>query len=350
VKTSEFDYTLPGERIARRPAEPRDAARLLVLDRDGRSDRCVADLPDLLRPGDLLVVNDTKVLRARLFARRASGGRVEILLLRREPAGAWEALVRANKRLRPGEVVRVEGGAAATLVERPEGGALWRVRFDVPDVDALLERAGHVPLPPYLHRPDEPADVERYQTVFARHPGSAAAPTAGLHFTPALLAGLAARGIGVAAVTLHVGYGTFRPVEAERIEDVRLHAEDFEVSGEAARAILGRQGRLVAVGTTTARVLETLAASGGIRAAAGRTDLFVHPGHRFRAIEGLLTNFHLPRSSLLMLVCAFGGTARILDAYRHAVEAGYRFYSYGDAMLVWPEAPGGSAEGAPGAP
>ena len=337
MKPGDFDYDLPPGRIAETPVTPRDAARLLVLGEE-REDRRVADLPALLRPGDLLVVNDTRVRKARLFGRRATGGRVELLLLRPEPGGAWEALVRANKRVRPGESVDVDGGARATLVERPGGGAVWRVRFDAGDMDELLERAGHVPLPPYIKRDDTPVDEERYQTIFAREPGAAAAPTAGLHFTPDLLARLRERGVDVAAVTLHVGYGTFQPVEAERVEDWRLHAEEFEVTEEAAARIAGRRGRLVAVGTTTTRVLETLAATGGIRAASGRTDLFLHPGRRLRAVEGLLTNFHLPRSSLLMLVCAFGGTARVLDAYRHAVAAGYRFYSYGDAMLVWPGA------------
>lgn len=334
MKPADFHYDLPPDRIAETPVSPRDKARLLVLG-EGLADRRVADLPGLLKPGDLLVVNDTRVRKARLYGRRATGGRVELLLLRPEPGGAWQALVRANKRLRPGEEIRVEGGARATLLERPAGDAVWRVRFDVADMDALLARFGHVPLPPYIRRADAPADEERYQTIFANRPGAAAAPTAGLHFTPALLERLAERGVGIVPVTLHVGYGTFQPVEAERLEDVRLHSEEFFVSEETAARIAGRRGRLVAVGTTTVRVLETLASTGGIRAAAGRTDLFLYPGYRFRAVEGLLTNFHLPQSSLLMLVCAFGGTERVLAAYRHAVERGYRFYTYGDAMLLW---------------
>jgi S-adenosylmethionine:tRNA ribosyltransferase-isomerase len=325
VRLDEFDYELPPDRIATRPAEPRDSARLLVLDGDELAERHVRDLPQLLAPNDLLVVNDTRVRPARLFGRRATGGKVELLLLR--PAGgAWEALVRANKHLRPGEEIATDGGLHATLVEKT--GAVWRVRFDG-DVEAALDVAGHVPLPPYIKRDDTPADRERYQTIFARETGSAAAPTAGLHFTPELAAQL-----DVVSITLHVGYGTFQPIEAENVEDWRLHAEEFEVTDEAAARIRQCKGRVIAVGTTTTRVLETLAATGGIRAARGRTDLFIHPGFEFKAIDGLLTNFHLPKSSLLLLVCAFGGTERVLAAYRHAVAAGYRFYSYGDAMLV----------------
>lgn len=340
MRPDEFDYSLPPERIAAEPASPRDAARLLVL-RDGISDRRVRDLPDLLEPGDLLVVNDTKVRRARLFGRRATGGRVELLLLKSLPGGEFEALARAHKRLRPGEVVPLEGGLMATLLERPEGGAVWRVRIEggAGGVEETIERVGHVPLPPYVKRPDRPEDRERYQTIFAERVGAAAAPTAGLHFTPELLDALGARGIGIARITLHVGYGTFAPIEAERVEDHRLHAEEFEVTEEAAAAIQGRRGRLIAVGTTTTRVLESLARTGGVRAAKGTTDLFLYPGCRFEAIDGLLTNFHLPRSTLLMLVCAFAGRDRVLHAYAHALEAGYRFFSYGDAMLVFPSGP-----------
>jgi len=336
VKPSDFDYPLPEGHIAQRPASPRDAARLLVVERatGRRTDALVRDLPRFLEPGDLLVVNDTKVLHARLFGRRATGGRIEMLLLRRDEGGDHEALVRTHGSLRPWETLAMDGGIRATLLERPGGGAIWRARLAAEgDLDAVLERAGHVPLPPYLKRPDDALDRERYQTIFAAHPGSAAAPTAGLHFTPALLEALAARGVGVAKVTLHVGYGTFQPVEAERIEEHRMHAEEYEVTEEAARAISGRKGRLVAVGTTTTRVLESLAATGGVRAARGRTDLFLRPGHAFRAVELLFTNFHLPRSSLLMLVCAFGGREQVLGAYAHALAAGYRFTSYGDATL-----------------
>ncbi|MHC4731223.1 MAG: tRNA preQ1(34) S-adenosylmethionine ribosyltransferase-isomerase QueA [Planctomycetota bacterium] len=335
MRTAEFDYDLPSERIALEPVAPRDRARLLVLPAEGLRDAHVRDLPDLLEPGDVLVVNDTKVRPARVFGRRVTGGRVEFLLLEREPGGVHAALVRANKRLRPGEIVQMDGGLEARLLERPEGGAIWRIRIEgAPDVDAVLDRVGHVPLPPYIKRPDRPEDRERYQTMFAAHGASAAAPTAGLHFTPGLVARLQARGVEIVTVTLHVGYGTFQPIASERVEDHRLHAEDFAVTAEAAERITRRRGRLVAVGTTTTRVLETLAATGGVRAATGRTDLFLYPGRPFQAIDGLMTNFHLPQSSLLLLVCAFAGRERVLAAYEHALAHGYRFYSYGDAMLI----------------
>jgi S-adenosylmethionine:tRNA ribosyltransferase-isomerase len=331
VKVKAFTFPLPPDRIASKPAEPRDAAKLLVVG-ETLMDRAVSDLPELLEPGDLLVVNDTKVRRARLFGRRATGGKVEILFLRDLSPGLHEALVRANKRLRPGESIEMEGGVFATLEERPDADAIWRVKIEG-DLEAALESAGHVPLPPYIKREDTAADRDRYQTIFARDPKSAAAPTAGLHFTPELMRRLAERGVETATVTLHVGYGTFQPVDTEEVEDHRLHEEEFEVSEEAARAILERKGRLVAVGTTTTRVLESLAATGGIRATRGRTDLFLYPGKKLQAIDLLFTNLHLPESSLLMLVCAFGGTERVLAAYRHALAHDYRFFSYGDAML-----------------
>jgi len=336
VNLSDFDYALPPDRVALHPAEPRDSARLLVVDRRGGApvDAQVRDLPGFLEPGDLLVVNDTKVLHARLFGRRASGGRVELLLIRREGPGTREALLRAHRSLPPGERLALDGGITATLLERTGPGPVWRVALECDgDLEAAIERAGHVPLPPYIRRADLPEDRARYQTVFAARPGSAAAPTAGLHFTEGLLARLAERGVGVARITLHVGYGTFQPIEVERVEEHRMHAEEFEVTAEAARAIRERKGRCVAVGTTAARVVESLAASGGIRAARGRTDLFLYPGRPFRAVEALLTNFHLPKSSLLLLVCAFAGRERVLEAYAHAIERGYRFYSYGDASL-----------------
>ena len=326
MKVRTFDYELPPDRIATEPADPRDSARLLAL--DGLRDRSVRNLPDLLEPGDLLVVNDTKVVPARVFGRRATGGKVEFLFLRRD-----RALVKAHRRLRPGEVVETDGGLSVELVEKE--GAIWRLRVDG-DVADVMERFGHVPLPPYIKREDRAEDREHYQTIFAAYAGSAAAPTAGLHFTPALLDALEQRGVGLTRITLHVGYGTFQPVDAEEVEEHRLHSEEFLVSEQAAAAIREREGRLIAVGTTTTRVLEALARTGGIRAASGSTDLFLYPGRRFEAIDGLLTNFHLPQSSLLMLVCAFAGTERVLAAYAHAIEAGYRFYSYGDAMLAFP--------------
>jgi S-adenosylmethionine:tRNA ribosyltransferase-isomerase len=329
LQIREFDYELPPDRIAGQPADPRDSARLLLLS-TGLADHSISDLPDLLEPGDLLVVNDTKVVPARVFGRRATGGKVEFLLLRHD-----RALVKAHRRLRPGEVVEMDGGMRAELLEKE--GAVWRIRIESEEpVEEVLQRVGHVPLPPYIKRPDTGADRASYQTMFAAHAGSAAAPTAGLHFTPGLVTRLEERGIGFARVTLHVGYGTFQPIEVDDVESHRMHREEFEVTAEAAEAMNSRKGRLVAVGTTTTRVLETLARTGGIRAERGATDLFLYPGQEFRAIDGLLTNFHLPQSSLLMLVCAFAGTEKTLAAYKHAVELGYRFFSYGDAMLVLP--------------
>jgi len=333
LRLAELAYDLPPDRIALEPATPRDSARMLVDRPEGREDRIVADLPDLLGPDDLVVVNDTRVRAARLFGRRATGGRVELLLLEREPGGVYRALVKANKRLRPGERIGTDGELVATLLERPHADAIWRVGFEGgaggSGVDEILDRVGHVPLPPYIKRPDRPEDRERYQTVYARETGSAAAPTAGLHLTPALLARL-----DVVAVTLHIGYGTFQPVECERVEDHVLHEEEFEVTEEAAARIRACRGRIVAVGTTTVRVLETLHRTGGIRAARGRTDLFLHPGKSIAVPDLLLTNLHLPDSSLLLLVAAFLGVERTKAAYAHALAHGYRFYSYGDAMLA----------------
>jgi S-adenosylmethionine:tRNA ribosyltransferase-isomerase len=344
MRTEDFDYELPPERIARVPAPRRSDARLLVLDREGGglADRRIRDLAELLRPGDLLVRNDSRVRPARLRARRKSGGEVEILLVEPLPDGAWAALVRPGRKLRDGEAVTLHGSAEAVLEERLEEG-MRRVRFpDEVDVEAFAEAHGRMPLPPYIARargadPRDALDRERYQTVYARRTGSCAAPTAGLHFDGPLLARLRARGVGTAEITLHVGPGTFRPVKADRIEDHRLHAESYEVTSETAAAIEGtraRGGRIVAVGTTTVRVLESIAAEGPIRATRGSTRLFIHPPYRFRVVDALLTNFHLPRSSLLMLVAALAGREAVLRAYRHAVAAGYRFYSYGDAMLI----------------
>jgi S-adenosylmethionine:tRNA ribosyltransferase-isomerase len=353
MKLEDFDYELPAERIAQEPAAERDAARLLVHDRarDATAHRSVRDLPELLRPGDLLDVNDTRVLSARLFARRASGGRVELLLV--EPAAVprtWSALVHPARRLGDGEGLALEGapGWSVRLLGRGRdpGGKPemeWRVRFEddagaVLAPEDVLARAGHVPLPPYVTRPDAAADAERYQTVFARAPGAVAAPTAGLHFTPALLARLAARGVERATVTLHVGPGTFQPVKAARIEDHVMHAERFVLPAEtvaAVRAARARGSRVVAVGTTAVRVLESNADEHGeLAARSGTTRLFLYPGARFRFVDALLTNFHLPRSTLLMLVSAFAGRERVLGLYREALQHGYRFYSYGDAMLL----------------
>jgi len=354
MRLSDFDYPLPGELIAQEPPAERSASRMLVLHRGaGRwEDRLFRELPEFLSPGDCLVLNDSRVLPARLFGRRAGvralrvgkknparkthlKGRVEIFLLRRsaEDPRVWQALVRPGRKMRPGERILVEGGLEAEILRwGPFGERTVRFAYEG-DLIAQLERIGHVPLPPYIRRPDRPEDRERYQTVYARRPGSVAAPTAGLHFTEEILERCRAAGADIAWVTLHVGLGTFQPVRAEPIEQQRLHAECFEISEENA-ARLRAASRLVAVGTTSVRVLETAARAQGLAAMQGETDLFIYPGFEFRATGALLTNFHLPRSSLLMLVCAFAGRELTLAAYRHAVEQRYRFYSYGDCMLV----------------
>jgi S-adenosylmethionine:tRNA ribosyltransferase-isomerase len=348
VRTDDFDYDLPAASIAQEPA-PRGESRLLVLDREGperhaRHSR-IADLPRLLRPTDLLVLNDTRVIPARLFGRSAGGGRMEILLLEKVAEREWEALVKPGKRARPGALIGLDGLTAEVIAKREAGAAhRYLLRFSEP-VEPHLDRLGHVPLPPYIHRPDTAEDRERYQTVFARSPGAIAAPTAGLHFSEALLREIAAAGIETARVTLHVGLGTFKPVAVERIAEHRMESERYEIGEEAAAAIRNarREGRrIVAVGTTVVRTLESAALAaaddgGEVRAGSAATTLFITPGFRFRAVDVLLTNFHLPRSTLLMLVSAFAGRAgreRVLAAYREAVREGYRFYSYGDAMLV----------------
>jgi S-adenosylmethionine:tRNA ribosyltransferase-isomerase len=348
-----FDYDLPAERIAQYAA-PRGASRLLVLAAAGaRRHRRIADLPELLDPGDLLVVNDSRVLPARLFARRRSGGgRVELLLVERLAPRRWTAIARPGRRLRTGAVLEV-AGELELIVEEVDDGGLYRLRGDRP-LAPLLERHGHIPLPPYIQRPDEPADRERYQTVFARTPGSIAAPTAGLHFDDRLLAELRRRQIEVCALTLHVGPATFQPIRGDSIDGHRMAGERFAVTPAAAARVAharARGGRVVAVGTTVVRTLETVAAGNGlIAAASGRTELFIRPGHRFRVVDLLLTNFHLPRSTLLLLVCALGGRERVLAAYREAVAEGYRFYSYGDAMLVDPAPQASGSDPKPGRP
>ncbi len=350
---ADFDFELPPELIAQHPLAERSASRLL----DGRAaqpvDRTFRDLPGLLRAGDLLVFNDTRVIKARLYGRKASGGAVEALIERVLPAHdgrheAW-AHLRASKSPRAGQVVNfgAEGQAAfaADVLGRcgPDN-ALFHLRFQS-DVLTLLERHGHVPLPPYITHADSADDERRYQTVFARAPGAVAAPTAALHFDAAVLAGLAERGIATASVTLHVGAGTFQPVKVERIADHQMHSEWFEVPQATADAIattLARGGRVVAVGTTTLRALESAAqaaAPGEVPAVGARdTRIFITPGFEFRVVDLLVTNFHLPKSSLLMLVSAFIGHARMQALYAHAIEQGYRFFSYGDAMLLQREA------------
>lgn len=334
MKTADFTYDLPPELIAQTPIEPRDASRLLVLDRSTGTigHRHFYELPDLLQAGDVLVVNDSRVIPARIFAHKAhSGGSIEILLLRRLDDLNWQALLRGH-RLRVGLRIEVSSDLIAEVIEHASSGE-FVIHFDRP-IDAQLDRVGVMPLPPYIHT--RLADPNRYQTVYARTPGSAAAPTAGLHFTPVLIDLLKERGIDLVPVILHVGLDTFKPVESEDVEQHHIHTEYMELSAEAAAQI--RQAkhsgrRVIAVGTTAVRVLET-AARHDFQAFIGDTDLFIYPGFEFRAIEGLITNFHLPRSSLLMLVSAFAGKANIERAYAAAIAQKYRFFSFGDAMLI----------------
>jgi S-adenosylmethionine:tRNA ribosyltransferase-isomerase len=338
MRRRDFFYELPDELIARYPLAERAASRLLCLDgaTGAVADRHFTDLVELLHPGDLLVLNDTRVIPARLIGRkRATGGAVEVLVERLVAADGFLAHVRASKALKPGGVVVLEDGTELAVEGR--AGELYRLR--VPDATAVLERCGHVPLPPYIDRPDEALDRERYQTVYAREPGAVAAPTAGLHFDAALLDALAARGVGRAFVTLHVGAGTFQPVRAEDVREHRMHAEYAVVSESVCSAVAAaraRGGRVVAVGTTAVRSLESAARDGSLAPFAGDTRLFIYPGYRFKAIDAMITNFHLPESTLLMLVSAFAGREHTLTAYRHAVAGRYRFFSYGDAMFVTP--------------
>ena len=369
LRTSDFDYDLPPEAIAQHAGE-RGESRLLVLGRT-IEERLFADLPDLLDPGDLLVVNDTRVIPARLRARRPTGGRVEILLIEpadgatepdgaqepngaREPVGAvdnvgagenagvcepaagtsWWCLLRPGRRMVRGATLAVEGGPGGRVEERADG--RFRLAFDQP-IEPLLGELGETPLPPYIERPAEPRDRKRYQTVYAAQPGAVAAPTAGLHFTPELLEALERRGVRRATVTLHVGPGTFRPVKTEDPAAHVMDSERFAIPEATAAAVAAARrhgGRVVAVGTTVVRSLETAATKDAVAAGAGRTELYIRPDYEFRVVDRLITNFHLPRSTLLMLVCAFAGRRRTLDAYRQAAASGFRFASYGDAMLV----------------
>ncbi|HEY1694655.1 MAG TPA: tRNA preQ1(34) S-adenosylmethionine ribosyltransferase-isomerase QueA [Polyangiaceae bacterium] len=376
MRVAALHYELPPELIAQRPAEERELARLLAVPRgEGEpGHRRVSELPELLAPGTLVVVNDTRVIPARLLGRkRETGGRVEVLLVRRvgmrdlevapeeiRSVEVWRALGKASKPLKFGADVEVtrpgmEGGPAAIVVRllgRADDDGLLEVGLWTPGgepVDAAVRACGHVPLPPYIKREDEPFDADRYQTVYARHDGAVAAPTAGLHVTNALLGRLAVRGCDVASVTLHVGLGTFQPVTVEDLDQHAMHAERYVVSQSTADAIAQARARgaeVVAVGTTTVRALESAAdpdRPGHVLAGAAETRLLVQPGYSWRVVDGLLTNFHLPRSTLLALVAAFAGTERVLEAYRLAVAQRYRFFSYGDAMLLWR-----AAHGAPG--
>jgi S-adenosylmethionine:tRNA ribosyltransferase-isomerase len=351
-----FDFELPEERIALRPAEPRDSARLLLIE-PGKpfADRVVRDLPELLAPGDVLVLNDTKVIPSRLYGlrlREETAARVEIMLHKREGADRWRAFARPAKKLQPGDLIRF-GEASDSMVcelvrldaeveEKGEGGeVVLRFAFSGPVLDEAIARLGELPLPPYIagKRPTDARDFSDYQTVYAREEGAVAAPTAGLHFTPELFAELDARGIRRETLTLHVGAGTFLPVKAEDTAGHRMHSEWGSISEDAAAALNRTRaagGRIVAVGTTSLRLLESAAREDGtIAPFSGDTDIFITPGYRFRAVDGLMTNFHLPRSTLFMLVSAFAGLETMRGAYAHAVASGYRFYSYGDSSLIW---------------
>ncbi|MDD5109819.1 MAG: tRNA preQ1(34) S-adenosylmethionine ribosyltransferase-isomerase QueA [Patescibacteria group bacterium] len=340
IHPGKFDYALPPDCIAQQPITNRAACRLMVVDRIQRTIRhCrFSDLPDLLTPGDLLVANDTKVIPARLFGKRQTGGKIEALLVRPLGGRRWEALLKPWAKIHPGETLAFAPGFSVKILDKTVSGLVTIKFLGMRSVERALSRFGHVPLPPYIRRPDRAADRKNYQTVFAKNPGAVAAPTAGLHFTPRLLAELRRRGVTRTAVTLHVGLGTFQPLRAEQLASGRLHAEHYRIPADAAQAIKKTQqhgGRIVAVGTTVVRTLEHAARRAGrVRTGAGETTLFITPGFRFRAVDALVTNFHLPQSSLLMLVCAFGGTDLILRAYREAISKKYRFYSYGDAMLV----------------
>ena len=340
MKVSDFDFELPAGRIALRPSKPRDKARLLVVRLDGLEDKGVLDLPTLLNPGDCLVFNDTKVLPVRLVGQIALA-KAEATLLRPQGRGQWTALVKPGKKFRVG-IEADFGGLRAVVSARGEGGEVG-LKFDPKKLNKHIEKYGLMPLPPYIAKRRAPDQKDRadYQTLYAKSEGAVAAPTAGLHFTPRLFAALQKRGVKTAFVTLHVGAGTFLPVRAEDTRHHRMHAEAGEVSAEAAKAVnaaRAKGGRIAAVGTTSLRLLETAADENGVvRPWAGETGLFITPGYRFKAVDLLLTNFHLPRSTLFMLVAAFSGLARMKKAYRRAVAMGYRFFSYGDACLLYPE-------------
>ena len=342
MRVADFDFELPPERIALRPVSPRDAAKLLVVRPDGLEDRIVGDLPGLLRRGDVLVFNDTRVIPAQLEGQRGEA-RIGATLHKRLDMRRWQAFVRNGRRLREGDLIAFSAQVSAIAEARHADGS-WTLRFagDEP-VEVLLERAGKMPLPPYIagKRATDEADRSDYQTMFARQEGAVAAPTAALHFTPELMAALAEAGIGHETLTLHVGAGTFLPVKADDTADHRMHPEWGTIpaaTADALNAARAKGGRIVAVGTTSLRLLEAAADDDGtIRPFAGETAIFITPGYRFRAVDLLMTNFHLPRSTLFMLVCAFAGRETMLAAYAHAISKKYRFYSYGDACLLWPE-------------
>jgi S-adenosylmethionine:tRNA ribosyltransferase-isomerase len=340
MRTTDFDFALPPELIAQHPASERSASRLLHLVADGRHDRHVRELPQLLRRGDLLVFNDTRVIKARLLGRKASGGKVELLIERLIDDHRALAQLGVSRAPAPGSRIVLDDDAGELRVDGRQDAFFELHLLRGGPWLALLERAGRLPLPPYIRHAPDATDDARYQTVFARTPGAVAAPTAGLHFDPALLAALDRAGVDRATLTLHVGAGTFQPVRVQQVQDHRMHAERYRIEPELVARIArarDRGGRVVAVGTTSVRALESAAtAGGGIDAGESETCIFITPGYRFRVVDALLTNFHLPQSTLMMLVCAFGGQQRLMDAYRHAVAQRYRFFSYGDAMLIEP--------------
>ncbi|MEP6633900.1 MAG: tRNA preQ1(34) S-adenosylmethionine ribosyltransferase-isomerase QueA [Luteimonas sp.] len=341
MKKSDFHYALPETLIAQAPLPERSASRLLCVPSGATPflDAHVRDLPSLLQPGDLLVFNDTRVFPARLFGKKSTGGRVEVLIERLLAGDQARAQVSASKSPKPGSRIAFDGGGEAEVLERD--GEFYRLRFEVDGpLESWLLKAGRLPLPPYIRREPGKDDAARYQTVFARETGAVAAPTAGLHFDEALLESLRARGVKFGQITLHVGAGTFQPLRVEDVREHRMHSEWLNVGAalvERIRATRAAGGRVIAVGTTVVRALETAMRDGELLPFAGETQIFIFPGFRIRSVDALITNFHLPQSTLLMLVSAFAGKDRIFAAYRHAIDAGYRFFSYGDAMLLFPE-------------
>ncbi|HRQ65661.1 MAG TPA: tRNA preQ1(34) S-adenosylmethionine ribosyltransferase-isomerase QueA [Xanthomonadaceae bacterium] len=344
MRKSDFHYELPPELIAQAPLAERSASRLLVLDaaREALEDRHMVELPALLQPGDLLVFNDTRVLPARLRGRKDSGGEVEILVERLLGGQMFKAQVRASKPLQPGRSIELDAGGTLEVAGRDGDFYLLRAAGNEP-VERMLMRAGRMPLPPYIRRDTTSSDERRYQTLFAKAPGAVAAPTAGLHFDQALLDALAARGVQTDTITLHVGAGTFQPVRVNDLREHRMHSEWLNVGAELVERIRRTRsagGRVIAVGTTVVRALESASRGGALRPFAGETSIFIFPGYRIASVDALITNFHLPESTLLMLVSAFAGRERVLAAYRHAVNERYRFFSYGDAMLIIPSRSG----------
>lgn len=348
MKTEELDYDLPPHLVAQEPPAERRRSRLLVLHRDRGTleDRIFSDLTEYLHPGDCLVLNNTRVLPARFFAQKPSGAQIEGLFLFETSDRCWQVLLKNSRKLRPGDRLQLLDHSlhpfVSTVAERSQTPGQWLLRPEI-DVDApaILGQIGFAPLPPYIKRLKKDMhtaeDLDRYQTVFARQPGAVAAPTAGLHFDEALLTKIASLGVKIAAVTLHVGIGTFRPVKTERLEDHPMHEERYEICAETAETInsvVDSGGRIIAAGTTSVRTLETVAEDRHVRPCSGRTSIFIYPGYRFKMVDAMITNFHLPKSTLLALVAAFAGLQKVKKAYQHAIENGYRFYSYGDAMLI----------------